>query len=221
MTDREYESEPVPGLPERLPQGETILWQGAPDIANVARRVLYADVAAVYFGLLAASSAVSSAMSGGTAADALNASVRFLIVGAVALGIIVLLARAIARTTLYTVTTRRVVMRFGVAMPMTLNIPFGEIASADVKLMARGTGDIALKAADQLPVTYLHLWPHVRGLRLKAPEPTLRAVPKAQTVSTLLAQAIVASGVPGASRTPATPQTYTASRVEGGVTAVA
>jgi len=33
----EYEYEPVPGLPQRLPQGERILWQGAPDWQTLAR----------------------------------------------------------------------------------------------------------------------------------------------------------------------------------------
>ena len=33
----EHEFEPQYGLPERLPQGETILWQASPDVATLAR----------------------------------------------------------------------------------------------------------------------------------------------------------------------------------------
>jgi hypothetical protein len=34
----EYENEPVRGLPETLPPGETLLWQGEPDWLSMARR---------------------------------------------------------------------------------------------------------------------------------------------------------------------------------------
>ena len=44
----EYEIEPIPGLPGRLPPGETILWQGAPDWRVLARTALpHALVAAI------------------------------------------------------------------------------------------------------------------------------------------------------------------------------
>ena len=32
----DYEFEPVPGLPEELPPGEMLLWQGAPDWKTIA-----------------------------------------------------------------------------------------------------------------------------------------------------------------------------------------
>ena len=36
----EHEFEAAPGLPEKLPQGERILWQGAPDALALARAAL-------------------------------------------------------------------------------------------------------------------------------------------------------------------------------------
>ena len=45
-----------------------------------------------------------------------------------AIGIALVFAWASARTTVYTITNRRVVMRFGIALPMTLNLPFTLIA---------------------------------------------------------------------------------------------
>ena len=37
----EYEDEPVEGLPENLPEGEKIIWQGQPRVAAMAKRVFY------------------------------------------------------------------------------------------------------------------------------------------------------------------------------------
>ena len=49
----EHDYEPVPGLPERLPEGETILWQGAPMAQSFARYAFHIRAVAAYFALLA------------------------------------------------------------------------------------------------------------------------------------------------------------------------
>ena len=46
---REHEFEAQYGLPEALPEGEHILWQGAPDWKVLARRVFHTRKVAVYF----------------------------------------------------------------------------------------------------------------------------------------------------------------------------
>ena len=56
----EHEFEPAFGLPEPLPQGEHILWQGAPDFTDMAIRVFHLRKAAIYFAVLIASRAASS-----------------------------------------------------------------------------------------------------------------------------------------------------------------
>ena len=43
------------------------------------------------------------------------------------------------------------------------------------------------------------LWPHARAWAFASPEPTLRAIPDAQTVATLLARTM-ANAVPGGRR---------------------
>ena len=48
----EYETEPVPGLPERLPAGERMLWQGGPRWQTLARRAFHVRKVAAYFGFL-------------------------------------------------------------------------------------------------------------------------------------------------------------------------
>jgi hypothetical protein len=39
MSVGEYEDEPVRGLPDYLPDDETLVWQGEPDFKVMARRV--------------------------------------------------------------------------------------------------------------------------------------------------------------------------------------
>jgi hypothetical protein len=46
------------------------------------------------------------------------------------------------------VTNRRVAMRIGAALTMTLNLPYTQIANANLDLRRRGTGTIALEMSD-------------------------------------------------------------------------
>ena len=50
----EHESEPVKGLPDYLPDGESVVWQGEPEWRQVALRVFHIRKVALYFLLLAA-----------------------------------------------------------------------------------------------------------------------------------------------------------------------
>ena len=51
---REHEFEPVHGLPEELPAGEEILWQGAPDWRAFAMHVFHVRAIALYGAILCA-----------------------------------------------------------------------------------------------------------------------------------------------------------------------
>ena len=60
----EYEDEPVEGLPENLPEGEKIIWQGQPRVAAMAKRVFYVPQLSLYFGLLIAGHTIFRLMEG-------------------------------------------------------------------------------------------------------------------------------------------------------------
>lgn len=182
----EHAGEPIRGLPGHLPAGEHILWQGAPDWRTLSRSVLKAHWVAVYFGGLAVWNVGSQMASGAALAPALGVGVLTLAVGAVAVGLLVLYAWLNARTTVYTLTNKRFVLRHGVALSKCFNIPYPTIASAGLKVDARGVGDIPLGLAEGYKVAYPHLWPHVRPWRIVTPEPMLRSLPEAATVAELL-----------------------------------
>lgn len=181
----------VAGLPGQLPQGERVLWQGSPDWRAFAVRVFHTRFVAGYFGLLIAWSVFSTLWEGGTAATAATSAAWLSLGGALALGVLGALAWLSARTTLYTLTSRRIAMRFGVALPMTINIPLRCVESAGLRVYPNGTGDIPFQLKGPDRFAYLHLWPNVRPMRFKKAEPMIRAIPDAEAAAKMVADALV------------------------------
>jgi hypothetical protein len=192
--------EPIPGLPEELPPGERLLWRGSPNWRSLALHVFHVRAIAIYFGALMIWRVTEGVAAGGEpAAIAVHAlSLAPAAVGVLAL--VSLLAWLIARATIYTVTSERVVIRAGVALPKAINIPFAIIGSAALRLRKDGDGDIPLQLTGPDRAAYLHLWPHARPWRLHKAEPMLRGVPDAAGVAQILAGALAAKAGQSAPR---------------------
>lgn len=179
----EYEFEPQHGLPERLPADEVLIWQGSPDARMLALSAFHVRKVAIYFAALTLLTAWPVWQAQAAWAQ-VWASVQWLVLAA---AVVVLslwgLAQLSAKSTVYTVTSKRVVMRLGVVLTVSFNLPFKQIASADMRLLGRGVGDITLALHGRDRIAWIHLWPSVRAWRLHRPEPTLRAVPHAAEVA--------------------------------------
>lgn len=186
----EIDVEPIPGLPHQLPPGERILWQGRPRWQGLARSAFHLPWLAAYFGVFSCLRGVVALQEGRGFTTAIGAVLLVLPLAGLCLGILTLLAWLNARGTVYTITTRRVVMRFGVALPMTFNLPFRRLAAADLKVNRDGCGDIALELAGSDRIAWLHLWPHARPWRFSKAQPMLRAIPDVARVSAMLADAV-------------------------------
>ncbi len=188
MTHDDFATEPVRGLPETPPEGEHILWQGRPSGWWLSWEALSLPWVAGYFAVLAV-------WRFGTIIDqvplmqALTLSLPFLILGAIVCAILLVVGIIQARATVYTITNRRVAMRIGAALTVTLNLPFSQIANADLRKGRRGTGTIALDLMDDTKLSYLVCWPHVRPWRMRRPEPALRAIPDVDRVAQILSDA--------------------------------
>lgn len=180
----EHDREPVRGLPARLPPGEHILWQGAPDWRVLARSAFHTRWIAAYFVALALYGLSRGSLFGAGATAA---------AGMACLALLHLFAWASARTTVYTLTNKRIVLRIGVALSVSFNLPLKTLAAADLRPLDRGHGDIALRLTSAR-IGWALLWPHARPRRLKTPEPMLRAVPDAGRVAALLVDARAAIG---------------------------
>ena len=147
----------------------------------------------IYFAAILAIRAALVLFDGGTAIDALKAVLLVAPLAGLAIGTALGLAVMSARTTVYTITDKRVVMRIGIVLGVTFNLPFGRIATAGFRDAGHGIGDITLALAGTDRIAYFHLWPHARPWRLSRPEPMLRCVPDVQAVGQLLARAWNAS----------------------------
>jgi hypothetical protein len=189
----EFDHEPIPGLPANLPEGENILWQGSPAASATAWRVLHVGWVGAYFAVLLAWRLIAGLSDGHTLSQIAIDSIPLTVVAVSAIVILAVLARLIARTTIYTITSRRVVMRFGVALPMSVNLPFKAIRNAGAALRADGTGDVAMEVDDLGKLTYFHLWPNTRAWYVRKAQPSLRAVPDVQNVAALLSRALNAA----------------------------
>jgi hypothetical protein len=191
----EHEFEESPGLPAPLPKNETVLWQGSPDWRSLAIHVFHLRKIAVYFALMLVLQLVHLYDAELPVSVWLMPCVTSFILAAAALACLAMWTWLSSRTTLYTITDRRVVMRIGIVLSLTFNLPFKRITAADLRLLDDQCGDISLKLPEQDKIGFFHLWPHARGLNLKHPQPCMRCVPKAQTVGELLMSSWSRQGV--------------------------
>lgn len=184
----DFKTEPVPGLPEELPTGESILWQGRPVAWRLAFDALWLKWVLVYFAVLilwrigASASVMPLGAALGTAVPLL---VLALVVSAVLYGV----AMWQAKSTLYTITTARVVMRIGAAVSMTLNLPLTKVKAASVAIGRGGSGTITLEMDSPERLSLFMLWPHNRPWHINRPQPALRCVADAQSVAAHLGDA--------------------------------
>ena len=185
----EYEFEPQYGLPERLPADEHILWQGSPDAAALAVSAFHLRKLVLYFGLLVLACAWQALVSGAGVLAVLQ-SVKWIgPLAVVALASVWTLAWMTARTTVYTLTNKRMVLRLGIVLTVAFNLPLRRIAAADIRALDEGFGDITLALQGEDRIAWVHLWPSVRPWRIQKPEPTLRAIADVHTVADQLRNA--------------------------------
>ena len=161
-------------------------WQGAPDAVGLAIRAFHVRKVALYFLILMIWRFGSATADGQGSSAALSYALGVLPLALAAMGVLSLIAWGYARTTVYTLTSKRLVMRSGIALPITLNLPFSKITAVSVKHHADGSGDIALKVQKDERIAALLVWPHMRPWSWNHPQPMLRSVPDALAVEKIL-----------------------------------
>jgi hypothetical protein len=202
----DYEVEPVPGLPALLPEDETLLWQGGPEWKTLAWRAFHLRFVMAYFGLLIAWTGFSTWWVGGGWTMTFRSVVPISVAAILAIGLLAFLAWLAARSSVYTITSKRVIMRVGVALPVTFNLPFTCIDGASVRRSTNGSGDISLAMGENKQLNAFMLWPHARPWHLRKPEPSLRAIANLDAVANVLSQALKAA-IPEGEASPIAPAT--------------
>lgn len=187
----DFDFEHSPGIPAPLPVGEHVVWQGRPNKWEMAKNAFHLRKISVYFVLILSMQWASGAGTAQAGGASLSLTIMLSLLGISILGV---LAWLTAHVTVYTITNKRVLIRFGVALQMTINLPFTQIKAADMRVGKNGFGDIPLTLKDARRVSYPVLWPHVRPWCFSQPQPMLRCIPKVQHVAAIIGQ--VASDAP-------------------------
>lgn len=177
-----------------LALGERLVWQGKPSVQSLALRAFHVRAVAIYFAIVMVARMLAQTTSGTSLTDALQGTLWLLAPAACGIAMLTALAYLFVRASTYTLTDRRLIFQFGVALPMTMTIPLEKIAGAALKTYRDGSGDIPLKLTEDRG-SFLLLWPHVRPWKLRGAEPMLRSVPDAANVASLISEALKARGV--------------------------
>ncbi len=194
----EHDGEAAPGLPEDLPASERLLWRGTPDWKELARSRFHIAKLAVYFGAIFVVQQYLQFRDGLPVDERLANGAGFLAFAAIGLGLVALFARLTAGATVFSITNRRLVIRCGVAIPLTMNLPFSRIEKADLRETRDGFGDIRLTTEPGAKVSYVLLWPYARLFSLSGVQPVIRAVPNLAHVADTLGRALEANAVDSA-----------------------
>jgi hypothetical protein len=185
----EHEFEAQLGLPEKLPEGETILWQGAPDWITLAIEAFHIRSLSIYFGIMLIfqiNYLADQSEKINISSVALSATlVSFILVA------ITIWAWMTAKASMYTITNKRVVMRIGLVFSLTFNLPLKKILGANELKKRNKTVDLSLVLNSEDRIAWLHLWPHARPWRIDQPEPSLRCLKDGHECAEILKKAWV------------------------------
>ena len=169
-------------LPEELPVGENVLWQGQPDFRSSLKRLFLLPHLLFYFLLLFISFFLFETMEYGLKYSVVQLASNLLLAG-LAVVLFMGLCYLTVTTTKYTLTDKRLVMRVGIVLTVTFNIPYKKISSADHKVYSDGTGDISVDLTPPNKIAYVHLWPHCRPFHFGSPRPRLTCISEVEKVA--------------------------------------
>ncbi len=186
--DKDFDFEPMPGIPAPLPKGEEVLWQGSPQARALARGAYKINWILGYMLIVLVWRAGGAWADGGLSL-AVATGLPYLILAVAGYGVIYAIAWAQARASIYTITSARVIMRVGAALPVTYTIPFVRIGTARLDIKADGTGTIAMELTEGVRLSYAVLWPHLRPGYARDTQPAFRCIPDATRVARLLSDA--------------------------------
>lgn len=186
----------IKGVPHPLPPGESVLWQGAPSARAVATHVFHWRLFAAYFAAMLVLWLATTESVFGSPEFLAGLGVRVGL-SLLVLAIVFALSRLVAGTSWYAITSQRLVLRLGMVFPMSINVPFTIVESADIARFKDGTGQLRLALAKSSRVAYIALWPHCSVWRFASPQPVLRGLTDADAVGGILASAVARAAADG------------------------
>jgi hypothetical protein len=177
-------------LPDHLPEGEALLWQGRPKWTLLAVNAFHVRKVAIYFAALVVGQTLYHMAHGQSFASAVRAVPVLALLALAACGILLVMAYAAASTTHYSLTNKRLLMKVGMALPVIINIPYRQVDGVSFATTSGNCGNIVFKIAGNTRLAYLLLWPHARPWYVTRPQPALRDIPDVEGVAAKLALAL-------------------------------
>ena len=181
-------------LSENLPNGEKLIWQGHPERRALATRAMYLKYIAFYLVVLIAARTGYLIMDGEPVATWSGMLVWQVLASAFVMLLIVGLAAVYSRTTRYSLTNERLIIKTGAAITIHINLPLQQITAADLREYSDGTGDITLQVSRAEKLYWLLLWPNVRSWWIRPLRPVLKGLRDAQAVAHLLVKEVGEQG---------------------------
>ncbi len=194
-TETPGQAEPSPvfirGVAHALPPGERLLWQGEPVPGLIAKHVFHRWLVIGYFVIMIGWWFARTL--GTVEMDAFLPMLGMRLgLAAIVIGTVEFLARAVARTSVYAITSKRLVLKLGMVLPMSINLPFKLVQNAAVGRFRDGSGQIALSLVPGNRLAYIALWPHCKVFNINQPQPVLRGLADPEAVAAILRDAVLA-----------------------------
>jgi hypothetical protein len=181
----------IRGVAHALPPGERLLWQGEPVPGLVARHVFHRWLVIGYFAVMIGWWFARTL--GTVEMDAFLPMLGMRLgLAVIVIGTVEFLARVVARTSVYAITSKRLVLKLGMVLPMSINLPFKLVQNAAVGRFRDGSGQIALTLVPGNRLAYIALWPHCKVFKINQPEPVLRGLADPEAVAAILRDAVLA-----------------------------
>jgi Bacterial PH domain len=175
------------GLPDHLPEGESLIWQGRPDWKQLALNAFHVRKVAIYFGALIIGQGAFKFANSGQLSEAVKSVPLMAGLGLLACGILLAFAYTSARTTHYTLTNKRILMKVGIALPVIINLPLRQIDGVSFAATGKECGTICFKTSGNTRLAYLLLWPHAKPWNFTKPQPAFRDIADVDGVASRLA----------------------------------
>ena len=170
-----------------IPTGEKIVWYGRPDIRRFCLSAMGLKYVLVYL-LFAIIFDIYSNLEGPGISSYIGGILPYILSFSLALILLVLIGISQVVSTFYVITSKRIIIKSGVALIFMLNVPFSKIYNIQKQELSDGTGSISLELLGNKRIPFFACWPSVRPWYFNNPQPTFRCISDVNVVALYLSK---------------------------------
>lgn len=171
-----------------IPKDEVIIWHGRPDLRRFCLTAIGIKYILVYL-IIITCSIIYTRYGDFNLITFLQVLVPYLLSCCLAIILLVIVGISQVLPTVYVITSKRVIIKSGLALIFMLNVPFDKIASIDKNHYSDGSGNISFKLISNKRVPFFASWPSVRPWYFSNPEPAFRCIADVDVIALKLSEA--------------------------------